>query len=221
MVNTEVYLTRRILTDRAPNSFSAEGPDCLSSMRNVLSRDFDWSASPSKDIGCSAEIKRCIYSRQRHHGVTSHCQYHNERQQRSSNNLVTRLRCKTSRDHCRAHGRLDDFRVLVSEMSPILTCSYQRSTLSDHGISPEEVARAFQTSARFFALDDSIKARTALNGKNAGWEKNAQIRPSTGTADQKESMQLQFARMEGLWPDEDDIPGFKAEAQYFMRKVQE
>jgi len=94
------------------------------------------------------------------------------------------------------------------------------STLSDHGISPSEVKAAFDLSARFFALEDDIKARTPLNGKNAGWEKNAQIRPSTGTADQKESMQLQFARMDGLWPNEKDIPGFKAQAEQFMGQVQ-
>jgi hypothetical protein len=69
-------------------------------------------------------------------------------------------------------------------------------------------------------LDDHIKARTPLNGKNAGWEKNAQIRPSTGTADQKESMQLQFARMDGLWPDEKDILDFQRQAEHFMKQVQ-
>jgi isopenicillin N synthase-like dioxygenase len=94
------------------------------------------------------------------------------------------------------------------------------STLSDHGISAADIKAAFDLSARFFALEDDIKARTPLNGKNAGWEKNAQIRPSTGTADQKESMQLQFARMEGLWPDEKDIPDFQRQAEYFMKKVQ-
>ena len=103
---------------------------------------------------------------------------------------------------------------------PLLSADKFLSTLSDHGISPEDVKAAFDLSARFFELDDDIKARTPLNGKNAGWEKNAQIRPSTGTADQKESMQLQFARMEGLWPDEKDIPEFKNQAEYFMKQVQ-
>jgi isopenicillin N synthase-like dioxygenase len=95
------------------------------------------------------------------------------------------------------------------------------STLSDHGIAANEVKAAFDLSARFFALSDDVKAKTPLNGKNAGWEKNAQIRPSTGTADQKESMQLQFARMDGLWPSEDDIPDFKPQAERFMKQVQE
>jgi len=83
------------------------------------------------------------------------------------------------------------------------------------------VQAAFDLSAQFFALDDSIKSKTALNGKNAGWEKNAQVRPSTGTADQKESMQLQFARMEGMWPAEEDLPGFRQRAEKFMSQVQE
>lgn len=95
------------------------------------------------------------------------------------------------------------------------------STLSNHGIPLEDVQAAFDLSAEFFALPDDTKAKTALNGKNAGWEKNAQVRPSTGTADQKESMQLQFARMDGLWPDERDIAGFKVRAEKFMKQVQE
>lgn len=94
-------------------------------------------------------------------------------------------------------------------------------TLSNHGIPLEDVQAAFDLSAEFFALPDDTKAKTALNGKNAGWEKNAQVRPSTGTADQKESMQLQFARMDGLWPDERDIAGFKVRAERFMKQVQD
>ncbi|KAJ1033837.1 hypothetical protein NDA16_000046 [Ustilago loliicola] len=76
-------------------------------------------------------------------------------------------------------------------------------------------------SQEFFALPDDVKAKTPLNGKNMGWEKGAQIRPSTGTADRKESMQLQFARMEGLWPSDDDVPHFRARAESFMHAVQQ
>lgn len=47
------------------------------------------------------------------------------------------------------------------------------------------------------------------------------VRPSTGTADQKESMQMQFARMEGLWPAEDDLPGFRAKAESTMKQIQQ
>jgi isopenicillin N synthase-like dioxygenase len=54
------------------------------------------------------------------------------------------------------------------------------------------VQAAFDLSKSFFALPDDAKAKTALNGKNAGWEKNTQVRPSTGTADQKASPSLPF-----------------------------
>lgn len=50
---------------------------------------------------------------------------------------------------------------------------------------------------------------------------NQQVRPSTGTADQKESMQLQFQRMEGMWPADEDLPGFRAKAEKFMAQVQQ
>lgn len=33
-------------------------------------------------------------------------------------------------------------------------------------------------------------------------------------------MQLQFARMDGLWPDEKDILHFQVQAEYFMKRVQ-
>ncbi|EJT48928.1 FAO1p [Trichosporon asahii var. asahii CBS 2479] len=94
-------------------------------------------------------------------------------------------------------------------------------TLSNHGIPQEDVDAMFALSKRFFALPDEVKAKTPLNGKNAGWEKNTQVRPSTGTADQKESLQLQFARMEGLWPADEDIEGFKTKAEAFMEQIRE
>lgn len=94
-------------------------------------------------------------------------------------------------------------------------------TLSNHGIPQEDVDAMFALSKNFFALPDEVKAKTPLNGKNAGWEKNTQVRPSTGTADQKESLQLQFARMEGLWPADEDIDGFKAKAEAFMEQIRE
>lgn len=34
-------------------------------------------------------------------------------------------------------------------------------------------------------------------------------------------MQLQFARMEGLWPSEDDLPRFRERAEKFMAQVQQ
>ncbi|KAJ8613214.1 hypothetical protein MRB53_037080 [Persea americana] len=90
----------------------------------------------------------------------------------------------------------------------------------DHGLSVEEINHMFGLSQKYFALPDDIKAKNAfVREKNVGWEKQAQIRPSTGTPDQKESLQLQFgSSMEGKWPT--DVPNFKKEALEFMSKVQ-
>lgn len=58
-----------------------------------------------------------------------------------------------------------------------------------------------------------------------GHEFRSQIRPSTGYADPKESIQLGFGESEGgdmskCWPAEADCPGFKEEAKAFMNEVQ-
>lgn len=92
--------------------------------------------------------------------------------------------------------------------------------LVDHGISVEEINEMFKLSQSYFALPDNVKAENALvPEKNVGWEKQAQIRPSTGTPDQKESLQLRFgSSMEGKWPTA--IPDFKTDAMDFMGKVQ-
>jgi isopenicillin N synthase-like dioxygenase len=66
-------------------------------------------------------------------------------------------------------------------------------SIVDHGISREAVDDIFSQSARFFNLPDDIKARVPFSpNHNAGWEKNAQVRPSTGAVDRKESYQMQF-----------------------------
>jgi isopenicillin N synthase-like dioxygenase len=70
----------------------------------------------------------------------------------------------------------------------------------DHGISQSTVDRIFDQSARFFNQSDDVKARVPFSPQhNAGWEKNAQIRPSTGAVDRKESYQMQFGEgMDGM-----------------------
>ena len=82
--------------------------------------------------------------------------------------------------------------------------------LANHGIALEKVREAFAMTERFFALPDAVKARHPLKkGLNAGWESRAQVRPSTGTPDQKESYQITRPHMEGLWPGEEVLPGFQ------------
>lgn len=78
-----------------------------------------------------------------------------------------------------------------------------------HGIDLTRVQEAFDRTAAFFALPQEIKARHPhQKALNAGWESRAQVRPSTGTADQKESYQITRPNMAGLWPAEAVLPGF-------------
>ncbi len=81
--------------------------------------------------------------------------------------------------------------------------------LKNHGVPLDRMREAFAMSEKFFALPDSVKAQYPL-ARNAGWESRAQVRPSTGTADQKESYQITRPRMAGLYPTEEELPGFKA-----------
>lgn len=92
----------------------------------------------------------------------------------------------------------------------------------DHSIPREQVDEIFNESARFFALDDKVKATVPFSSAhNAGWEKNSQIRPSTGAADQKESYQMQFGKnMEGKWLEDSELPGFQPTSMKFMHAVQ-
>lgn len=80
----------------------------------------------------------------------------------------------------------------------------------NHGIATADIRRAFTLTEAFFALPEASKARHPLKkALNAGWESRAQVRPSTGTPDQKESYQITRPHMEGLWPDEAALAGFR------------
>ncbi len=89
--------------------------------------------------------------------------------------------------------------------------------LVDHGIDLADIRAAFAEAERFFALPESVKAQYPL-ANNAGWESKAQVRPSTGTADQKESYQITLPLMGPLFPTEAELPGFKAAMLAFEQK---
>ena len=87
----------------------------------------------------------------------------------------------------------------------------------NHGIPELQIDAAFASSREFFALEDDVKARRAMvPGSNAGWEDRAQIRPSTGTADHKETFQITLPRMDEhrLWPDT-AFPSFRRQMTLF------
>lgn len=91
--------------------------------------------------------------------------------------------------------------------------------LVDHEISPSEIESQFEASERFFSLPDATKATVPFSHLNAGWEKNAQVRPSTGQPDKKESYQMQFGEhMDRLWLPEETLPGFREQSLAFMHK---
>ncbi|PYI00612.1 iron/ascorbate family oxidoreductase [Aspergillus sclerotiicarbonarius CBS 121057] len=92
-------------------------------------------------------------------------------------------------------------------------------TLVDHGISKEEIEAQFAISKKFFDLPVETKAKVPHDPKtNNGWEYKAQLRPSTGTYDQKESLWLQ---RDSQWPSDEDIPRFRDTTSEFMRKCAE
>lgn len=116
---------------------------------------------------------------------------------------------------------LHDFEARKAEIADAL---WQASTdigffqLVNHGIPQGQIDEAFTMTERFFALAHESKAQYPLiKGTNAGWEYKSQVRPSTGTPDQKESYQITLPRMAKLWPSGDELPGFKAVMLAFER----
>ena len=122
---------------------------------------------------------------------------------------------------------LRDFTSRIDEITAELVTASENVgffSITDHGISTNEIEAAFEASRRFFDLPDEVKATVPFSTKNVGWEKNAQIRPSTGQPDTKESYQMQFGEnMNNAWIKDDQMDGFhfKEAAKSFMAHVQE
>jgi len=119
---------------------------------------------------------------------------------------------------------LADFNYRVEDITAQLVHAAETDgfwSLTDTGISATEIDHIFSVSERFFALPDTTKSTVPFTHRNVGWEKNGQVRPSTGTADMKESYQMQFGdAMSDKWLPEASLPSFKAEVQDFMHRVQ-
>lgn len=94
--------------------------------------------------------------------------------------------------------------------------------VANHGIDLAAVREAFAMTERFFALPEAVKGLYPLQkANNAGWESRAQVRPSTGTPDQKESYQITRPHMAPLWPTEAELAGFQATMLAFERQCWE
>jgi isopenicillin N synthase-like dioxygenase len=119
---------------------------------------------------------------------------------------------------------LHDCSARISEITAQLITAAETDgffVLVNHGISLAEIESMCHASESFFALPKSAKASVPFSTKNAGWEYQAQIRPSTGLPDQKESYQLQYGEnMSNLWISDQTLPGFKDTSLEFMHKAQ-
>jgi isopenicillin N synthase-like dioxygenase len=119
---------------------------------------------------------------------------------------------------------LHDFDNRINEITNELITAASTDgffTLTNHSITIPEIEAQFTLSERFFSLPTETKSQVPFSHSNTGWEANAQIRPSTGAADRKESYQMQFgAAMEGSWLPEPALPGFKSGSLEFMKKCQ-
>lgn len=91
--------------------------------------------------------------------------------------------------------------------------------LKNHDITAQEIAAAFAESERFFNLPEKVKNQYLKpKSVNAGWESRSQIRPSTGTKDQKESYQITQYHMDNLWPSQDELPDFQKNTLEFENR---
>lgn len=91
------------------------------------------------------------------------------------------------------------------------------------GPTKEDIEKAFELSAQYFKLDQSTKEKTPfVKLENCGYEHKAQVRPSTGTTDLKESLQLQYHKKNSYWPGEEAVSQeWKQFMEEFMLKNQQ
>lgn len=79
-------------------------------------------------------------------------------------------------------------------------------TVTNHGIPQSSIDAVFGASAGYFAQERDVKEAQCPFARqlNSGYEYFSQVRPSTGTADQKESLQItaREGAMDGRWPSE-------------------
>ncbi|CAK41181.1 uncharacterized protein An12g06510 [Aspergillus niger] len=111
---------------------------------------------------------------------------------------------------------LNDFERRKDEITQQLVHAAETAgflTLVDHGITVEEIEQQFAISKSFFDLPSDVKGKTP-HILYTDYTK-AQLRPSTGMYDEKESLWLQRG---SDWPSDEDAPGFRDTTAHFMAK---
>ncbi|KAI7787334.1 leucoanthocyanidin dioxygenase [Diaporthe eres] len=130
---------------------------------------------------------------------------------------------------------LRDFENRIDEITSELSDAAENVgffSIVEHGITQTDIDKAFARSQAFFSLPDDVKATVPWSPQNVGWEKNSQIRPSTGAPDNKESYQLQYGEnmlsggkgdsgYTSMWMSDIHLPGFKDDCLEFMHQIQE
>ncbi|SGZ51202.1 CIC11C00000001093 [Sungouiella intermedia] len=88
--------------------------------------------------------------------------------------------------------------------------------------SVQEIENAFAMSKQYFDKPTDVKEKLPFKKLfNCGYEFKAQVRPSTGTRDLKETMQLQMHRKNSYWPSATDVgEEWRENATEFMEKCQ-
>ncbi|WP_017446478.1 isopenicillin N synthase family dioxygenase [Gayadomonas joobiniege] len=110
----------------------------------------------------------------------------------------------------------DERREIITEQLWEAAAEVGFFQLIHHGIPISEIEHAFAQSEAYFALPAAVKNKNALKaGQNAGWEFKSQIRPSTGTQDQKESFQITVPNMTGCWPSDTVLLNFRRDMLAF------
>lgn len=86
----------------------------------------------------------------------------------------------------------------------------------------EDIENAFAMSKKYFDKPAEIKESLPFQKLlNCGYEYKAQVRPSTGTKDLKETLQLQLHKMNLYWPSARDVgQDWRDEASEFIDKCQ-
>lgn len=70
----------------------------------------------------------------------------------------------------------------------------------------DDIQTMFAKSADYFSLPHDVKEKVPFDKlQNCGYEYKAQVRPSTGTKDLKETLQLQLHKKNVYWPQKSDV----------------
>ncbi|RDV29225.1 isopenicillin N synthase family oxygenase [Alteromonas aestuariivivens] len=131
-------------------------------------------------------------------------------------NLETRIGGMGVENDC-TEIPLIDFSDFENRRQHITEALWQAATqvgffqVENHGITLDTIKQTFGIAESYFALPAETKALNARpKGQNVGWEFMTQVRPSTGTQDQKESYQITLPHMASLWPQEQVLADFKS-----------